>query len=189
MDTHTAATTPAQRIDVKKHLLISLIVCPLALLGVLCEAEFFYVHIVCAGLLVVGGPWLLSLLIMMAVSRARGQADWLAKQLLALAWTAQIAFYLLLSIRIGDALAEREIQMLRVYLEKEVAAMKPGTTSPDERFEPLTAYRALCAAYRVTVDVGDRATVAYHDPRTATTRFTLDAATKRWHPVGASAQP
>lgn len=185
MDTQTA--TAAKRIDVKKHLLISLIVCPLALLGVLCEAEFFYVRIVCAGLLVVGGPWLLSLLIMMAASR--GKADWLAKQFLALAWTAQIAFYLLLSIRIGDALAEREIQMLRAYLEKEVAAMKPGTASPDERFEPLTAYRALCAAYRVTVDVGDRTTVAYHDPRTATTRFTLDAATRRWHPVGASAQP
>ncbi len=170
-------------------LLISLIVCPLALFGVLFEASFFYVSIVSIGLLVVGVPWLLALLIMMAVSRARGQTDWLARQLVALAWTAQVAFYLLLSIRIGDALAECEIQVLRTYLEKEVAAMKPGTAAPDEHFESLTAYRALCAAYSVTVDASDRVTVAYHDPRTAITRFALDAATKRWHPVGANAQP
>ena len=42
---------------------------------------------------VLGVPWLLSLLIMMAVSRARGQADWLSKQLMTLAWTTQLAFY------------------------------------------------------------------------------------------------
>jgi hypothetical protein len=170
-------------------LLISLVVCPLALFGVLFEANFLYVRIISIGLLVLGIPWLLSLLIMMAVSRARGQAHWLAKQLVTLAWTAQIAFYLLLSIRIGDALAERDIQVLRAYLEKEAGALKPGLAVPDERFEPLAAYRALCATYQVTVNVGDHATVAYHDPRTAITRFTLDTATKRWHPDGASAQP
>lgn len=154
--------------DIKKHLLISLTVCPLALFGALFDAHFFYVRIVCIGLLVLGVPWFGALLIMMAVSRARGQTDWLAKQLLTLAWSAQIVFYLLLSIRLGDILAERDMQVLRTYLETEVKASKDQQQPFADGFTPLNDYRSLCAKYEVEWRAGDKqSTFRFRDPRTA----------------------
>jgi hypothetical protein len=161
---------------------LSLVVCPLALFGVLFEASYFYVRIVGAALLVVGVPWLLSLLIMMAVSRARGQTDWFAKQLVTLAWTAQLALYLLLSIRIGDLLAEREVQVLRSYLETEAKAVQDGRNLFADGFAPLADYRSLCRKYAVEwrqkgQQIG---TFRYHDPRLAIARHELIREGNRW---------
>lgn len=165
-------------------LLISLVICPLALFGVLFEASYFYVRIVSIGLLVLGIPWLLSLLIMMAVSRARGQADWLAKQLVTLAWTAQIAFYLLLSIRIGDALAEREMRLLRTYLEKEAAQATDDRQPFADGFTPLSNYRSLCAKYAVEWrQDGKQGTFRFRDPRTAIAHLELTRPGKPWAQV------
>ncbi len=165
-------------------LIVSAIVCPLALFGVLFEASYFYVHIVCLALLVLGVPWLLSLLIMMAVSRARGQADWLSKQLMTLAWTAQLAFYLLLSIQIGDLLAERELQALRSYLEKEAKAARDDQQPFADGFAPLSGYRSLCAKYAVEWrQDGAQGTFRYRDPRAAVTRLELIRAGNQWAQV------
>lgn len=155
--------------DLKKHLLVSLIVSPLALFGVLFEADYFYVRIVCIGLIVVGVPWIGSLLIMMAVSGARGQKDWLAKQALALAWSAQVVVYLLLSIRLGDVLVERELQLLRSYLESEARTVKDGQNLFADGFAPLGDYRSLCAKYAVEwrQPQGQLGTFRYRDPRLA----------------------
>lgn len=161
--------------DLKKHLLVSLIVCPLALFGVLFEAGYFYVRIVCIALIVLGVPWIASLLIMMAVSRARGQMDWLARQSVALAWSAQLAVYLLLSIRLGDALVERELQLLRSYLESEARAVKDGQELFADGFAPLGDYRTLCAKYAVEwrQPQGQLGTFRYRDPRLAIARQEL----------------